>query len=218
MLSKTRLLLIALLFPSTQIPLSLFVTLLPQITFSFVSILDAIEDLETPFEIPKQEEQDIDEIIKVASSEILLFSILGIIAPLISFLIAYWVLRNRYKKLIERIEQQQEEQIFVEEPQIEALTRAVDPEARDRLVEGYIGHYYRLVNRLSVTMKRDVSILTDQQIISELSKKKINVNESELLQLLSQGRAMELEDSIGYDQLSEYAENVDELLRGIISQ
>ncbi|MHA2403333.1 MAG: hypothetical protein ACXADH_10120 [Candidatus Kariarchaeaceae archaeon] len=189
-----------------------------QITFSFVSILDAIEDLETPFQIPQQKDQDIDEIIEVASSEILLFSILGIIAPLISFLIAYWVLRNRYKKLIERIEQQQEEQIFIEEPQIEALTSAVNPEARERLVEGYMGHYYRLVNRLSVALKRDISILTDQQIISELSKKKINVNETVLMQLLSQGKIMELEDIIGYDQLSEYAEEVDELIQEIISQ
>jgi len=51
-------------------------------------------------------------LIDVATQEILLFAILGLIAPLVSFLIAYWIFRRRYQKLIEQTEKQQEENIL----------------------------------------------------------------------------------------------------------
>ncbi|MHA2249516.1 MAG: hypothetical protein ACXAD7_04090 [Candidatus Kariarchaeaceae archaeon] len=184
-----------------------------QITFSFVSILEAIEDLDIPFELPQQDQQDIDELIKVASSEILLFSILGIIAPLISFLIAYWVLKRRYQKLIERIEQQQEEQIFIEGPQIQALAKAVAKESGNRVYEGYAGHYWRLINKLSTILKRDVSIMDNWQISEEIIKQKIKVDISRISQLLTMGQSILPDDSIGYDQLYEYSQEVDDILQ-----
>ncbi|MHA2252648.1 MAG: hypothetical protein ACXAD7_19955, partial [Candidatus Kariarchaeaceae archaeon] len=183
-----------------------------QITFSFVSILEAIEDLDSPFELPQQDDQDIDEIIKVASSEILLFSILGIIAPLISFLIAYWVLKRRYQKLIERIEQQQEEQIFIEGPQIQALAKAISKESGNRVYEGFTGHYWRLINKLSTLLKKDVSLLENWQISQEILKLKIKIDEARILQLISIGQSVLSDDSIGYDQLYEYAQEVDEII------
>lgn len=186
-----------------------------QITFSFISIIDAIDNLDTPFQVIQDQKQDLEEYIDVASSEILLFSILGIIAPLISFLIAYWVLRRRYQKLIERIEQQQEEQIFIEGPQIDALVKAVAKDANDRLYDSYIGHYWRLLNNLSVKLRRDVSVMENTQIIAEINKRKLKTDQNLLMEILSMGQSMSPDDAIDYGQLQEFNQLINEFLKEI---
>lgn len=187
-----------------------------QITWSYVSILDALENLNTNFQVAKAKEQDIDDIIKTAASEILLFSILGLIAPLISFLIAYWVFKNRYKKKIDEFEKKQEEQIFVEDSHIMALTQATDKNNVKRYREGYIGHYWKLKNEISLLLNKDISIFTDSDLVSELSKLNRNIDEGLLMDLLSKGQEMEsLEEDVDYGYLFEYSKEIDEMISSL---
>jgi hypothetical protein len=184
-----------------------------QITFSFVNILDALENLNTDFQIAKAKNQDINSLLEVARTEILLFSILGLIAPLISFFIAYWVFRNRYKKKIEEFEKRQEEQIFVEATHISALASATDKETKQRYVDGYIGHYWRLKTLVSNLTNKEVSIFTNAEIVAELKKLKPLIDDVLLLNLLSLGEDMMLvEDEISYGQLFEYAKQVNDFI------
>jgi len=184
-----------------------------QITWSFVSILEALENLNTNFQVAKAETQNIDNILRTAASEILLFSILGLIAPLISFLIAYWVFKNRYKKKIDEFEKKQEEQIFVEESHIFALTQATDKNNVKRYREGYIGHYWKLKSVIASILKKDISIFVNSDLIIELSKLNKNLDEGLLIDLLTRGQEMELmEEDIDYGYLFDYSKAIDEMI------
>ncbi|OLS27847.1 MAG: hypothetical protein HeimC2_10430 [Candidatus Heimdallarchaeota archaeon LC_2] len=110
-----------------------------QITWSYLSILDALENLNTDFQVAKAKSQDIDSILRTTTSEILLFSILGLIVPLISFLLAYWAFKTRYKKKIDDFEKKQEEPNFVEDSHILALTQPTNKDNNTRYRDGYIG-------------------------------------------------------------------------------
>ncbi|MCY3411683.1 MAG: hypothetical protein INQ03_08640 [Candidatus Heimdallarchaeota archaeon] len=182
-----------------------------QVTFSFVDILEALENLNVDFQKDKVVVQQTEELIDVARNEILLFSILGLIAPILSFLIAYWVFRRRYQKLIERMEKQQEENIFVESQQINALTASLEQSDGD-LVKSYIGQYWRVIRKLSKLMNRDISFYTNSRILTELKKREIAVDEPLLVDVLTRGQEITEEDEIGYEQLYEYAQQVDLLL------
>jgi hypothetical protein len=184
-----------------------------QITFSFVDILEALENLNTDFQIAKAKNQDINSLLQVARSEILLFSLLGLIAPLISFFIAYWVFRNRYKKKIEEFEKKQEEQIFVEDSHIFALAQATDKDTKTRYADSYIGHYWKLKTLISTIANREIAIFTNTEIVSELKKLKPNLDEVLLLNLLSQGEEMmTVDEEISYGVLFDYAKQVDEAI------
>ncbi|OLS21256.1 MAG: hypothetical protein HeimC2_34010 [Candidatus Heimdallarchaeota archaeon LC_2] len=187
-----------------------------QITWSYVSILDALENLNTNFQIAKAETQDIDSILRTAASEIFLFSILGLIAPLLSFLIAYWVFKNRYKKKIDDFEKKQEEQIFVEEAHIFALTLATDKTNVKRYREGYIGHYWKLKSEIASILKKDISIFTNSDLIIELSKLNKDLDEGLLVDLLTRGQEMEMmEEEIDYGYLFEYSKDIDEMISSL---
>ena len=183
-----------------------------QITFSYLNILEALENLNTPFQVANPEEQDITDLIQIAGSEILLFSLLGLIAPLLSFLIAYWVFRKRYQKRIERIEDQQEQEIFVESAQIEALVQATSKEAKNMIYQSFKGHYWRLVNALSAKLHRDSTLMEFEVLTRELQDRKIKIDEITLNQLIIQGKSADLDMNITYDELFEYASQVDVIL------
>ncbi len=179
-----------------------------QITFSFVDILEALENLNADFQKDRVEIQNTQDLIDTVRDEILLFSLLGLIAPLISFMIAYWVFRRRYQKLIERTERQQEENIFVEDAQIAALTLSLESTEND-MAKSFIGHYWRVIRRISELVNRDISLLDNQRILIEMDKKGINVDKALLTDILTRGQEVSEEDEITYEDLFEYANQVD---------
>lgn len=183
-----------------------------QITFSFVDILEALENLNTDFQTVKAKNQDIDSLLEVASSEILLFSLLGLIAPLISFFIAYWVFRNRYKKKIDEYEKKQEEQIFVEDAHIIALTLATEKDNK-RYRESFIGHYWRLKTYVANFVNKDTVIFSNSELVTELKRLKPNLDEVSILNLFSQGEEMGIvEEDVNYGMLFDYAKEIDMMI------
>ena len=187
-----------------------------QITFSYIGILDALDNLNSNFNVARAKTQDIQSYLKVARSEILLFSILGLIAPLISFFIAYWVFRNRYKKKIQEYEQQQEEQIFVEAPHISALAYATEKLNQSNYRESYIGHYWRMMNKLSELVKKDLSIFPEEMIMEELNHKNIMYDKLQFSELMVLAKnVMQSEDVVDFGNLYDYAKQVEEFLQSI---
>ena len=187
-----------------------------QITFSYLGILDALENLNTNFEVAQAKTQDIQSYLNVARSEILLFSILGLIAPLISFFIAYWIFRNRYKKKIAEYEMHHEEQIFVEAPHIVALSYATVMSNHVNYREAYIGHYWRMLNKLSDLVKRDLTIYREDTIREALHHKNVMYDLLKLSELLVLGEnAIQSTLDLDYGSLFDYAQQIDEFLRSI---
>jgi len=186
-----------------------------QVTFSFIGIIDALQNLNSDFVQVKPEQQSLDSLVKVAAQDVLIFAILGLIAPLISFFIAYWVFRRRYKKMIDRAEQEQEEQIYVEKPQIEALTMAIGPDANQRVTDAFLGHYYRAIEYISDKLGIDITRIDNSSILEVIRRSEWKMDTQLLMEVLNMGNAINPEDSVGYDQLNEMARLVSELIESI---
>ena len=185
-----------------------------QVTYSFEDVLDALNDLNTQFTQRRVENKNINEIIKQNQDQILFFAILGLIAPLISFLIAYWTFRRRALKEIERLQQQQEEQIMVETDQINAFlaTRNIDPEEQAR--NALLGFYYELVYRLKKKLKKDPTKVPPSFFEKELHR--LNADISEIFYLLDEGKMVEqMNEPVTFDQFQDYANRVLEVLKNL---
>ena len=162
--------------------------------------------------------RETQDYIDVARDEILLFALMGLIAPLISFLIAYWVFKRRYQKLIERTEQQQEENIFVEKTQIDALAAATDSDNKTNYTKSIIGQYWRLSHILSEIINRDIKLFDNKQIIIELKKVKPDFDDSLLVELLTRGNEYLRDEElfeITYEELYEYSQLIDQILKDL---
>ncbi len=184
-----------------------------QVTFSFVDIITALENLNVDFQQQKVKQQQTNDYIEVARDEILLFALLGIIAPLVSFIVAYWVFRRRYQKLIERTEQQQEENIFVEGEQIVALSAAVDKRAREELYKSYIGQYFRLRTTIESVLKKDITIFSNEQLVAELKNRFPSIDEGFIMELLMKGEDIyKTQEAVSYDELYEYTKLVESVI------
>jgi len=183
-----------------------------QITFSFIGILEALENLDSDFIQVKAEKQDVESLIRIAAQEVLIFAILGIIAPIISFLIAYWVFRRRYQKMIDRAEKEQEEKIFVESPQILAMVKATDPNSVDRTTDAFLGHYLRGLDFLNKLLDSDITRYENSQILSILAQNQIKIDTQLVMEFFNLGNSVNPEDTIGFDQVSEIYMLVEEMM------
>jgi hypothetical protein len=189
-----------------------------QVTFSYVSAIEALENLNVDFQQQQVVIRETQDYIDVARDEILLFALMGLIAPLISFLIAYWVFKRRYQKLIERTEQQQEENIFVEKTQIDALAAATDSDNKTNYTKSIIGQYWRLSHILSEIINRDIKLFDNKQIIIELKKVKPDFDDSLLVELLTRGNEYLRDEElfeITYEELYEYSQLIDQILKDL---
>ncbi len=185
-----------------------------QVSYSYVSVFEAIENLNVNYDNVKVEQKNTIEYIQSSQSELLIFALLGVIAPILAFLIAYWVFRNKYLKEIERLQQENEEQIFVEEEQIGGFLSALSPENKSDFRKAYLGHYFLLRNKIAHILKKNISKLDIGKIEQELMKRNKEIDYLELIRLLEEGMEVELSDlEVGYDQLVTYAEDVEELLK-----
>ncbi|MDH5403833.1 MAG: hypothetical protein OEY49_15155, partial [Candidatus Heimdallarchaeota archaeon] len=183
-----------------------------QVTFSYFNVLEALENLDSDFVQIREEQESIDSLIKVAATEILMLSILGLLAPLISFFIAYWVFRRRYLNKIKQAEEQQEERILVENVQIEALIKSIEKSAEDEIYKSFRGQYFKLINRISRLVNKDVLNLTTEQILNEVRRKKLDIDINTLQELIIFGNTFSSEDHIEYSELLNYSENIDVFL------
>lgn len=183
-----------------------------QVSYSFVDVIDAIERLDVQFMNRRVQNRNINELIQQNQDQVLFFAILGIIAPLISFLIAYWTFRRRALKEIERLQQQQEEQIFVETDQIEAFLATKTLKTEEQVRDAFLGYFWELVYKIKKKLKKDPLKVPFSMIERELNKLEVDV--VEVLNLLEEGRMIEQsEDPVYYDQFQDYAERVLEIIK-----
>lgn len=186
-----------------------------QITFSYFGILDILDDPGSDFLMSKPVSNDTEVLIEIARNEILLFSLLGLIAPLLSFILAYWVFRKRYQKLINRTENLKEENIYVENAHIEALSMATR-ESEGDITKSFIGHYWRVMRKLSDIMHREISLFNNERLFSELKKYMADYDEALLSQVLSRGQEVSEEDEITLEELIQYAQLVDSVIDELV--
>ena len=184
-----------------------------QVTYSFVSVLEALQNLNVNYDSVEVKQKNTIEYIQSSQSQILIFALLGIIAPIISFLIAYWVFRKRYLKDIERIQQENEEQILVETQQVDGFLTALTPENKTDLRKAYLGYYYMLRDKIAFVLKKNVHNLNTARIEQEMGRKNPELDYLELVRLLEEGEEIESSEVIvSFDQLIEYAKDVEELI------
>jgi hypothetical protein len=185
-----------------------------QVSYSFINVLEAIENLNVDFENVRIETRTTQELFESARQEILIFALFGIIAPIISFFVAYWVFRKKNIKEIERIQQQQEEQIMVETEQIESFMVAMNTDDELSTKNAMVGYYYLLINSITNLIKRDASRLDQNRIRQELSRFELDIDHTLLNRLLLEGYEILNGDfEVSNSQLLEYAEDVEELLK-----
>ena len=82
----------------------------------------------------------------------------------------------------------------------------------NEMTHAFLGHYYRLIRRLSKLMNRDISFFDNNRIVSELMKRQVKVDIALLSQLMTRGQEVLPEDPISYEELYEYSNSVDQLL------
>lgn len=186
-----------------------------QVTFSYIDIFDALENLNTDFVQIRAERQDIESLVRIAATEVLLFSLLGLIAPLISFIIAYWVFRRRYMRQIEQAEKDQEEKIFVEADQIQALVNATGSDSTEKVTEAYLGHYYRILDKISKILDKDITIMESSQIIESLERSGMKFDLSDLMQILTRGSSYQVGDELAYSDLLDYVDLIERFIGDI---
>ncbi len=92
-----------------------------QVTFSFENVLDAIENLNVEFEQFKVETLNQQELIQSTAQQLLLIALLAIITPILAFILAYWVFRKRFQRMLEEQQEKTEEELLLESPQIQIL-------------------------------------------------------------------------------------------------
>ena len=186
-----------------------------QVSFSYKTVFEVLEDINSEFDNFQIENKNVIEYIQTAVSNVFIISLLGLIAPLVSFLIAYWIFRKRYLKEIERIQEQQEEGIEVEEVQVESFLKANSRDVQTDIRKSYLGYYYLLKDKVFTGLKRNSSV-TDKGVL-EMEIKKISpkVDFLELIRLLQDGELIEAtqDSEITLSQLEEYSENVETVLK-----
>lgn len=177
--------------------------------------MDILDDPGSDFLMSKPVSNDTEVLIEIARNEILLFSLLGLIAPLLSFILAYWVFRKRYQKLINRTENLKEENIYVENAHIEALSMATR-ESEGDITKSFIGHYWRVMRKLSDIMHREISLFNNERLFSELKKYMADYDEALLSQVLSRGQEVSEEDEITLEELIQYAQLVGSVIDELV--
>lgn len=185
-----------------------------QVSYSFKDVFDAINDLDVSYENIKVETKTTQDYLDAAQNEILFFALLGIIAPLLSFLIAYWVFRKKNLSEIERIQQEMEENILVEGDQLQSMLVASQPVQEGDIRRALLGYYYLLVGKLSQKLRINVEYFDAPTLERELVRKQVHVAPVEILQRIEEGKEiLQSGIDVGYDQLFNYAEAVKEIIK-----
>ncbi|MCG3217820.1 MAG: hypothetical protein KAR35_02385 [Candidatus Heimdallarchaeota archaeon] len=162
-----------------------------QVTYSFVDVLDAINDLNADFEHLRVETQTEEELISSILQQVILFSILGLIAPILAFLIAYWITRHRKRKEIEQVKKSFDDKIFVESEQILAFDQVTDTDHISSGWKAVLGSFWRLQQVIQTLIRRNLENKNAGEITEALSKQDYFINSVEYDALLTEGREME---------------------------
>lgn len=120
-----------------------------QVTFSFFNVIEAIENQSARFEHWRVETDLTQQQVSSLTRNLFFISLLGIIAPILAFLLTYFIMRTRMLKKIQEEEQKYELLISVEESQLIALIKAQEIDLTKEPWKAMLGGYWELLSYLS---------------------------------------------------------------------
>ena len=159
-----------------------------QVTFSYIDVIDAIENQSARFEHFRVETEISKEQQASLTRNLIFISLLGLIAPILAFLLTYFIVRRRMIKKIQEEEQKYEMLISVEEIQIRAMKEALNIDLAQEPWKAMIGEYWELLAYLS--RLTPVNLLATNEDLHENTIRKYvpAFLITETLELLSTGR------------------------------
>jgi len=162
-----------------------------QITYAFVDVLEAIENQSARFEHFRVQSELTKEQQASLTRNLIFISLLGIIAPLLAFLLTYFIVRNRLMKKIKEEEQKYETLIPIEEWQIKALNRAKSIDINKEPWKAMLGEYWELLAYLSRFTPVNLLSMSNDKHDKIIRKYIPGQFVEETLEILSIGRAIE---------------------------
>ncbi len=189
-----------------------------QLTYSFIDVIEAIENQSARFEHFRVETEISEEQRAALTQNLLFISLLGIIAPVLAFLLTYFIVRRRMLRKIKEEEEKHEMLISVEETQLQAM---IDSQAIDLGKEPWkamLGGYWELLTYLSRITP--VNLMSTSEDLHEITIRKFipSFLITETLEMVSTGRAISQSwtdgDQIYYNrqQARDYIESVMKLI------
>ena len=189
-----------------------------QVTYSFIDVIEAIENQSARFEHFKVDIEITQEQIVELARNLIFISLLGLIAPILAFLLTYFIMRRRMLRKIKEEEQKHEMLISVEEIQLRAMKDATEIDLSKEPWKAMLGEYWELLSYLS--RFTPVNLLALNEDIHESTVRKYIPSSliAETLELLSVGRALsdnwQKNEQIYYtrQQARDYLESVMKLI------
>ncbi len=189
-----------------------------QITYSFIDVLDAIEDLSARFEHFRVQTELTQEQQNSLRNNLIFLSLLGLIAPILAFLLTYYIIRRRMIKKIQEEEQKYEMLVSVEEIQINSIKKSREIDISVEPWKAMLGEYWELLGYLSRIVPVNLMAVNEDLQETTIRRYVPSFLVSETLELLSVGRgianSMQNEEQIYYTkaQARDYVENVMSLI------
>ncbi|MCK4895848.1 MAG: hypothetical protein KAS47_03515, partial [Candidatus Heimdallarchaeota archaeon] len=189
-----------------------------QVTFSYIDVIEAIENQSARFEHFQVDIELTTEQIVDFTRNLIFISLLGLIAPILAFLLTYFIMRRRMMRKIKEEEHKHEMLISVEEIQLRAMKDALKIDISKEPWKAMLGEYWELLSYLS--RFTPVSMLGLNEDVHEKTVRKYlpSMLISETLELLSVGEALsdnwKNEEQIYYTghQARDYLESVMKLI------
>ena len=161
-----------------------------QITYSFIDVIDAIEDMSARFEHFRVETELTQEQKNSLMNNLIFLSLLGLIAPILAFLLTYFIIRRRMIKKIQEEEQKYEMLVSVEEIQIDAIKKSREINVSDEPWKAMLGEYWELLGYLSRIVPVNLLAIKEDMHENILRKYVPSFLIAETLELLSIGKGI----------------------------
>ena len=161
-----------------------------QVTFSYIDVIDAIENQSARFEHFRVETEISKEQQASLTRNLIFISLLGLVAPILAFLLTYFIVRRRMLRKIQEEEQKYEMLISVEEIQIRAMKEALNIDLVQEPWKAMIGEYWELLAYLSRLTPVNL-LATNEDLHDNIIRKYVpSFLVTETLEIISTGRTL----------------------------
>jgi hypothetical protein len=192
-----------------------------QLTYSFIDVIEAIENQSARFEHFRVDIEINEEQRASLNRNLIFISLLGLIAPILAFLLTYFIIRRRMLRKIQEEEQKYEMLVSVEEIQLQAMNKAREIDVSTEPWKAMLGEYWELLGYLSRIVP--VNLLAAPEELHEKTVRKYVPSNliAETLEVLSVGSAISSSwisnEQIYYNkqQARDYLESVMKLIEKI---
>jgi uncharacterized protein YneR len=161
-----------------------------QVTYSFIDVIEAIENQSARFEHFRVETEISKEQQASLTRNLIFISLLGLIAPILAFLLTYFIVRRRMLRKIQEEEQKYEMLISVEEIQIRAMKEALNIDLAQEPWKAMIGEYWELLAYLSRLTPVNLLAMNEDLHDNIIRKYVPSFLITETLELISTGRTL----------------------------